>query len=88
MLDGALSAHAHSPARGPPSEQTPGKVRVNVRAASGPLVLPREAVDAPWADHQVPDQPGQRCPIGGGGGRRPPAALLSHEPQVRAVQAK
>eukprot|EP00969_Alexandrium_andersonii_P040481 1775102-Alexandrium_andersonii.AAC.1 len=88
MLDGVLPARAHSSACGPPSQQAPGKVRVNVRAESGPLVLPREVVDAPWADDQVPDQPDKRCPIGGGGGRHPPAALLSCEPQVRAIQAK
>eukprot|EP00969_Alexandrium_andersonii_P129825 5738782-Alexandrium_andersonii.AAC.1 len=64
MLDGALPAHAHSPARRPPSQQTPSEVGVNVRAESGPLVLPREMVDAPWADNQVADQPDQRRPIG------------------------
>eukprot|EP00969_Alexandrium_andersonii_P047843 2099622-Alexandrium_andersonii.AAC.1 len=41
-LDGVQSAHAHSPARGPPSQQTPGKVRVDVRAESGPFGPPRK----------------------------------------------
>eukprot|EP00969_Alexandrium_andersonii_P030163 1315147-Alexandrium_andersonii.AAC.1 len=87
MLDGAQSAHAHSTARGPPSQETPGKVRADRRAESGPLVLPRKMVNAPRARDQVPDQPDQRCPIRGSRGRHP-AALLSREPQVWAIQDK
>eukprot|EP00969_Alexandrium_andersonii_P245152 10834055-Alexandrium_andersonii.AAC.1 len=41
-LNGVQPAHAHPPARGPPSPQAPGEVRVDVRAGSGPFVLSRE----------------------------------------------
>eukprot|EP00969_Alexandrium_andersonii_P025825 1127735-Alexandrium_andersonii.AAC.1 len=63
MLDGALPAHAHSPASGTPGQQTSGKVRAHARSGSSPLVLPREVVDAPRARNQVPDQPDERGPI-------------------------
>eukprot|EP00969_Alexandrium_andersonii_P009709 423906-Alexandrium_andersonii.AAC.1 len=88
MLDGVQSTRAHPTARGPPSQQAPVKVRVDVRAESGPFVLPRKMADAPRACDQVPDQPDQRCPFRGSGGRHPPAALLSCQPQIRAIQAK
>eukprot|EP00969_Alexandrium_andersonii_P247308 10928786-Alexandrium_andersonii.AAC.1 len=88
MINGALAARAHSPARGPPGQQAPSKVRVNVRAESGPLVLPRKMVHAPGTDNQVANQPDKRCPTRGGGGRHSPATLLSCEPQVWAIHAK
>eukprot|EP00969_Alexandrium_andersonii_P266466 11777224-Alexandrium_andersonii.AAC.1 len=42
MLHGVQSAHAHPAARGPPSQQTPGKVRIAVRAESGSSPCRRE----------------------------------------------
>eukprot|EP00969_Alexandrium_andersonii_P074917 3304735-Alexandrium_andersonii.AAC.1 len=44
-------------------------------------------VDAPRAHDQASGQPGQRRPISGGRVRHSPA-LLSREPQVRAIKAK
>eukprot|EP00969_Alexandrium_andersonii_P270789 11968976-Alexandrium_andersonii.AAC.1 len=76
MLGGAHAPHAHPPARGPPGQETPSDVRIDVRAESGPVVLPREAADAPSAHDQVTDQPGERGSIRSGRGRHPPAALL------------
>eukprot|EP00969_Alexandrium_andersonii_P183635 8113950-Alexandrium_andersonii.AAC.1 len=88
MLYGVVATHAHSPARGPPGQQAPSKVRVDVRAESGPLVLPRKTVHAPGADNQVANQSDKCGPSRGGGGRHTPAALLSNEPQVRAIRAE
>eukprot|EP00969_Alexandrium_andersonii_P268768 11878405-Alexandrium_andersonii.AAC.1 len=62
MLDGVGTAHTHTTARGPPSVQTPGKVRVHVHPEASPLVLPREVVDAPGVRDQVAGQPDQRRP--------------------------
>eukprot|EP00969_Alexandrium_andersonii_P234456 10351378-Alexandrium_andersonii.AAC.1 len=62
MLDGVQTAHAHSPASGPPGRGTPSEVRIHVSAESGPIALPREAVDAPRAHGQVANQPDQSCP--------------------------
>eukprot|EP00969_Alexandrium_andersonii_P338656 14967671-Alexandrium_andersonii.AAC.1 len=45
-------------------------------------------VRAPGADDPVANQSDKRCQIRGGGGRHSPAALLSNEPQVRAIHAK
>eukprot|EP00969_Alexandrium_andersonii_P151838 6714146-Alexandrium_andersonii.AAC.1 len=80
MLDDAHAPHAHSTARGPPGQETPSEVRVDVCAECGPVVLPREAVDAPRAHDQATDQPDERCPIHSGRGRHPPTALLSCKP--------
>eukprot|EP00969_Alexandrium_andersonii_P263476 11645321-Alexandrium_andersonii.AAC.1 len=80
MLNGMLAAHAHSPARGTPGQQAPGKVSVDVRAESGPLVLPRKVIHAPGMDEQIADQSDECRPIRGSGGRHSPAALLSSEP--------
>eukprot|EP00969_Alexandrium_andersonii_P347014 15341881-Alexandrium_andersonii.AAC.1 len=88
MLNGTLSPNAHPSASGPPSAQTPREERVHARAEGGPIVLPREAVDAPRAHDQVERQPDQSCPVRGGRGRHSPAELLSREPQVRAIEAK
>eukprot|EP00969_Alexandrium_andersonii_P164330 7263292-Alexandrium_andersonii.AAC.1 len=65
MLNGALAARARPPARGPPGQQAPGEVRVDVRAESGALILPRKMVQAPGADNQVANQSDKRCPIRG-----------------------
>eukprot|EP00969_Alexandrium_andersonii_P175771 7772294-Alexandrium_andersonii.AAC.1 len=65
MLNGVLATRAHSPARGPPRQQAPSKIRVIVRTESGPLVLPRKVIHAPGTDSQVANQSDKRCPIRG-----------------------
>eukprot|EP00969_Alexandrium_andersonii_P347574 15367800-Alexandrium_andersonii.AAC.1 len=69
MLNGVQSSHAHPSAGESPSVQTPSKVRVRIRAEGGPILLPREVVDAPRAHDQVAHQPDQSCPVRGGRGR-------------------
>eukprot|EP00969_Alexandrium_andersonii_P091215 4027342-Alexandrium_andersonii.AAC.1 len=54
---------AHSPARGPPGQQAPSKIRVNVRAESGPLALPRKRIHAHGTNDQVANQSDKRCQI-------------------------
>eukprot|EP00969_Alexandrium_andersonii_P228666 10099804-Alexandrium_andersonii.AAC.1 len=65
MLDGVRTAHAHSPASGHPGQEAPSEVRIDVCAESGPIVLPREVVDAPRAHDQVTDHPDKRRPVRG-----------------------
>eukprot|EP00969_Alexandrium_andersonii_P168843 7462303-Alexandrium_andersonii.AAC.1 len=49
MLNSVMAAHVHATARRPAGMEAPRKVRVNVCADGGPLVLPRKAVRAPRA---------------------------------------
>eukprot|EP00969_Alexandrium_andersonii_P047292 2074785-Alexandrium_andersonii.AAC.1 len=42
MLQGAHAPDAHPSARGAPSTQAPGKVRVRIHAEGNPFALPRE----------------------------------------------
>eukprot|EP00969_Alexandrium_andersonii_P112305 4961458-Alexandrium_andersonii.AAC.1 len=61
MLNGVLAAHAHSPARGPPGQQAPSKVRANVRAEWPPRPATENGTRT-WDGRPGSDSIGQALP--------------------------